>query len=355
MIEAAAMNKPTAISSNPVPLREQALDWFVRRNGVLPAAEEAAFQDWLRQDVTHQEAYRHWEQSAAEVDQVAPELRALLQRNLAYDKAMDAASGRSAGRYADAAPVRPGRRKALTLAGYAALSMTSGGLLWRHLAAQPVFEQSFATARGEQSEVPLPDGTVLRLDTATRIAVTYYRNRRELRLAEGQIMLAVQKDAERPFQVLSGAVNVTVVGTHFSVRNTPQQAGAEAVEVAVSEGKVKVDGAAASTVYLTAGQQLSADARGMLGAVQPVSQEQIGAWQHYHLRFLSRRLDQVLAEMARYRDWPLLVRDPQVAALQLTGVFDPRDVQTFQRVLPLSLPVRLVDAGDGRKEVVMRR
>lgn len=362
------MTKPTVPAINASPLREQARDWFVRRHGGMDAAAEAAFQLWLAADAAHPQAYAQWETTSAEVGRMPEEVRALLRRNLAYDQAMDAASARHAGRYTqaaapDARPTAaiPGRRRALVLGAYATLALTSGGLLWRHLQAQPVFAQSFETARGEQSDVPLPDGTALRLDTATRVEVAYYRDRRELRLAAGQVLLAVQKDAGRPFRVAAGPVKVTVVGTRFSVRHTPQQQGDPDVEVAVSQGRVRVEGMAAdgqargSAVYLGPGQQVSAGADGALGDVAPVSQEQVGAWRHYQLRFLNRRLDQVLAELSRYGAWPLVIRDPQVAALQLTGVFDPRDALTFQRVLPLSLPVRLVDAGGGRKEVVMRR
>lgn len=339
-------------------VRASALDWFVRRHGGEPAQGGAAaeFEAWLRADPAHGQAYARLERSSAQIDDIPPELRAALRRDLAYDKAMEAASARGAERLAApaaAAPGQPARRKALALGAYAVVALATGSLLWRHRQAQPLLAQSFETGRGEQSEVPLPDGSTLRLDTATRLEVTYYRDRRELKLLEGQVFLKVHKDADSPFQVRAGAVSVTVVGTQFSVRHTPRQAGADGVEVAVSEGKVKVEGVTA--IYLTAGQQVAGDRAGVLGGIATVSPEQATAWQHYQVRFLNRRLDQVLAELSRYRDWPLVIDDPEVAALQVSGVFDPRDVQTFQRVLPLSQPVRLVDLADGRKEVVLRR
>lgn len=272
-----------------------------------------------------------------------------------------------------AAPVaarpRP-RRKALALGAYALFALGSGAWWWHERQSRPVLAQAFGTGRGEQAEVPLPDGSTLRLDTATRVEVTYYRQRRELRLLAGQVYLAVHKDADRPFQVQAGAVQVTVVGTRFTMRHTPGQPGFDGVEVSVTEGRVRVEGApatvqpvsggtaaaaAAAAVDLSAGQQVSSDRHGVLGAVQAVSTLQATSWQSYQLRFSNRRLDQVLAELSRYGDWPLVIRDPRVAALQVSGVFDPRDVATFQRLLPLSLPVRLVDAGSGRKEVLLRQ
>lgn len=351
-----------SIASAP-PLREVALDWFVRRgNPAFSAQEEALFQTWLKSDSVHQEAFELCERHSREIDQIPPELRQLLQANLAYDTALEAASMRGAGRISastvTALPIKSGRRKALVFGSYASLAIASCWLGWHQWQTQPRYSQRFETQRGEQSEVALPDGTVLQLDTLTRLEVTYYHQRRELRLIDGQVLLAVQKDADRPFQVQSGPLLVTVVGTRFSVRYTPQQAGADGVDVAVSEGRVKVEAIGehrqTSVVYLNAGDQISSNAQGTLAAISQINPEQVGAWQQYRLRFIERRLDQVLAELSRYRDLALVIRDPVVAALQVTGVFDPRDLSTFQRVLPRSLPVRLVAIEDGRHEVRMR-
>lgn len=382
------MTKPAHSADHAAAIRAAALDWFVRCSGG-QAFDVAGFQTWLQADPAHATAYARWEHASARVDDIPADVRAALQRELAYDKAMDAASPRGADRtapvHAPTAGAAPslasasapasasaspragagaagtsgaGRRRALVLGASAVMTLSSGAWLWRHRQTQPLLVQAFETGRGEQAEVPLPDGTTLRLDSATRVEVSYYRQRRELKLLDGQLFLKVQKDADSPFQVLAGDVRVTVVGTQFSVRHTPRQAGADGVEVTVTEGKVKVEGATdagGAPVLLTAGQQVGADRNGVLAAVTPVEPAQVGAWRNYQLRFIDRRLDQVLAEMSRYRDWPLAIDDPEVAALQLTGVFDPRDVATFQRVLPLSLPVRLADAGAGRKLVVMRR
>lgn len=350
------------------PLREDALDWFVRRgNPAFTADDEAMFQAWLNADPAHIEAFALWQGQSGEIDAIPAELRQLLQRNLALDTALDAASTRGAGRIASpppppqAAPARPVRRRALLVGAYAGLAMASGWLGWRQWQSQPRYSQRFETQRGEQSEVVLPDGTVMQLDTQTQLEVVYYHQRRTLQLIDGQVLLAVSKDATRPFQVLSGPLQVTVVGTRFSVRHTPQQADADGVDVQVSEGRVRVEAigqsassAAGHALYLSAGDQVHSDGEGRLDAVSQISPEQVGAWQQYRVRFINRRLDQVLAELSRYRDLPLVINDPAVAALHVTGVFDPRDLVTFQHMLPLSLPVRLADLGDGRREVRLR-
>ena len=121
-----------------------------------------------------------------------------------------------------------------------------------------MFAGEFRTLRGQQKDVTLPDGSVLRLDTDTRIAVALYRERREVKLLGGQAMFQVHGDAARPFDVLAGPVRVTVVGTRFSVRHTPGILGADDIRVEVEEGCVRVAGVdgmtAAPAVELGAGQ-----------------------------------------------------------------------------------------------------
>ena len=324
----------------------QALDWFARRQRAFTAAEEAAFDTWLRADPAHRAALERWHGDWAGLDALPADGIAQLRRQLAADKAA-------------ADPASPTRRH--WLAGFAAiapraalatvaLSATGGGLLaWRHWQEQPLFASELRTLRGQQKDVTLPDGSVLRLDTDTRIAVALYRERREVTLLGGQAMFQVHGDAARPFDVLAGAVRVTVVGTRFSVRHTPGIGGADGVQVEVAEGRVRVAGidgtAAAPALELGAGQRVAADTQGRLGAIGQVAAAGIAPWRDGRLTFDNTPLAQVLAEFGRYGSTGLLVRDPAVAALRVTGTFDPHRLENFRRVLPRVLPVALREDG----------
>ncbi|MEO5736410.1 MAG: FecR domain-containing protein, partial [Variovorax sp.] len=197
-------------------IRSAALDWFVRRgSGRIDAAEETAFQAWLAADARHGAAFAHWQRDWGALDALPAEGLRMLRKRLSADKAAaHAASQRRAWwrGLADWAPQGALAAVLLTVAG-------GSYLAWSHWQ-QPLFAQSFATARGEQLDVALPDGSRLRLDTATRADVTLYRQRRELRLPEGQTVLQIKSDAGRPFDVLAGPLRITVVGTRFSVRYT---------------------------------------------------------------------------------------------------------------------------------------
>jgi transmembrane sensor len=332
-------------------LRQDVLEWFVRRNREeWQAADEREFQAWLVADARHRAAYRQWESRWAALDAISPETVATWRSGFAGSKG---------------APTRRGFLKPAFAVAAAGMAVGGGFLGWRHLQAQPVFEQAFATPRGQQLDLPLPDGSRLRLDTATRIEIRLFRDRREVTLLDGQAVFAVQSDTGRPFDVLAGPLRVRVVGTRFAVRYTPGIAGAEGARVSVEEGRVHVmrkdaerdaernaeKDAAKKGVFLTAGQQVESDALGALAAVSSVPGEGIAPWREHRLSFVDTPLSRALAELERYGNTGLVVKDPLVAALRLSGTFDPRDARTLRRALPSALPVRLKDAG-GVAEIV---
>ncbi len=350
-------------------LRRDVLDWFVRRQrSDWGMEDETAFQTWLAADASHCDAFAQWESHWKALDAIPADTRAMLRRNLQREKAPSTPGTaiQSLRRHPPMGSDNPRRRflvPAFAAVAAVAVMASSGFLAWNHWQAQPVFAQTYSTPRGKQVEVPLPDGSRLRLDTATRLEVAYYRQRREVKLLDGQAVFSVQADATRPFHVLAGPVDVMVVGTRFSVRYTPQVAEDPGVRVSVEEGEVRVaplgsafapagPGAREVGVYLTAGQQVVADTQGVLAPVMPVPGEDIAPWRNNRVSFVNTPLAQALAEFERYGSTGLQVRDPAVGALRLSGTFDPRDTQTLRRVLPGALPVRLQQAG-GVAEVVL--
>jgi len=368
-----AMSLPQNPSMNRQDIDDDALGWLIRRTGGgFGARDEATFQAWLEADDSHRSAYEREESQWSALDRLPTDGLDILRANLADDLASELAPAARLGQTATAnwQRGRPStcvgglaRRRyiatAFSAAVVALISGTSGFMAWNHWQAQPVFVQAFHTQRGQQLEVPLPDGSQLRLDTATRLEVSYYRDRREVQLSEGQAVFSVQSDAVRPFKVLAGPLRITVVGTRFSVRHTPAMAGADGVRVAVEKGRVKVerisaplaDNASATPLFLSAGQQIASDAQGLLEPVSPLSMAGMAPWRDNLVSFDNTRLDRVLAELERYGNTGLVVRDPAVANLRVTGTFNPTRLGNFASVLPKAAPVRLREVG-GVMEIV---
>ena len=352
---------PSFSPSDPPQLRRQALGWMVRRNDAgWTAQDEALFQHWLSADPRHAQMYAQCDGRWAQLDAMPADLVAGLRLKLEADKAQQAREMHTKPHRAQAS-----RRHFLFWPATSAVTMAAMGgvgyMAWQHLQAQPLSVQAYHTDRGQQQSIVLADGSRVRLDTATRIEVRMFRQRREVRLLDGQAMFDVQHDG-RPFHVLAASHRVTVVGTRFSVRYTPDIPGNDGVQVAVEEGKVRVaalhDTELDAGTYdlqagqlLTAGEQLQADRSGGAGDVISVSADGIAPWREQRVSFVDVPLSQALAELERYRPTGLVVHDAKVAALRLSGTFDPMMVSVLHKALPRVLPVRL-EARHGITEVL---
>ena len=246
----------------------------------------------------------------------------------------------------------PGFASLGTLAGMACVMALTVGVV-DYFRALPLDQGSWVTARGEQKRQVLPDGSVMTLDTATSVAMAYYRDRREIKLRQGQLMLAVAKDPQRPLHVLAGQSRVTVLGTRFSVRHVGRE-----LSVAVEEGKVAVrqyagDGKAADfqsrpqqLAILFAGQGIQVQG-GKLQPIARVAPQSVGLWRDGRLLFEGVSLSAALDEFERYGDTGLILQDSALGRLRLTGTFVANKPGQFAQLLPHVLPVRLEPLGYG--------
>ena len=244
-------------------------------------------------------------------------------------------------------------RPALAALGCTVALARAVGVGWHQWQQQPTFTSSHLTPRGQAKTITLPDGTALSLDADTQAQVTLYRDRREVRITQGQILFAVAPDSARPFHVLAGPARVTVGGTRFSVRYRATGMEAGSVQVAVQEGHVRVAGAqgAATPADLVAGQALSVSPAGVLGPVSAVAPGSIALWRKGLIRFENTPLADALAELERYGPTGLVVHDPAVAALRIDGSYQTSRPAEFARMLAQILPVTLVAGPDGQTEI----
>ncbi|MDQ8023667.1 MAG: FecR domain-containing protein [Moraxellaceae bacterium] len=381
------------------PLDLLAATWAVRRRDGLDAEGEAALQAWLASDPRHAAAFEDMDATFGEVQHLPDDDVAALKAGLrAPPSATDATTAQAA--LADvvprALPSAAGRAPRswldswldlqflfprLAAAAMLLLVLGGGWIGWRYWWQLPVHEQTYATARGQQLGVSLPDahgnadgeGSRLHLDTATRTEVRLYRDRREVLLQDGQALFAVHRDAQRPFHVRAGSLRITVLGTRFSVRHTRTGLEAGRTVVSVEEGRVRVtrvahervnegdvaddpatdDAGSGSSLELVAGQMVVADDAGNLGAVASIPSGAIAPWHKGRLSFDQTPLAEAIAEFERYGATGLVVRDPAVAALPVGGSYSLRQFQHFADTLPQVLPVRMVKRS-GSTEVVSR-
>jgi transmembrane sensor len=206
---------------------------------------------------------------------------------------------------------------------------------------------TFTAAPDQEAAFRLVDGSQLTLDRDSAVTVAFLPDRRRLRLVKGQAFFEVAHQAARPFTVAAGDREVTDLGTRFNVRLRPDE-----VRVVLVEGRLSVTepGSAAPSVVLVAGQQLTA-APGGRPTIAAADVQASTAWLHTPVTFRDETLDVVVAAINRQSPDQLVIRDPKVARLRITGVFRTGDAARFGGTLSQAYPIRIVRIGPGQLEI----
>lgn len=233
------------------------------------------------------------------------------------------------------------RRTLLGLLGLGGLAVLgpSFGYWWQQ---RLLGETLLASITGQMLSQELSDGSRVRLDADSRLAIRYYANRREALLERGAAFFAVVSDASRPFTVQAAGVRVTVLGTRFGV-----DLGPDAVTVQVESGRVGVttqDGA--EMLALEAGDELVVPLGGQAGAARRRVIERAAAWRQGELVFEHEPLGRVLDRLRRYTSRKLEV-DRASAAFLLSGHIRIDQAGQWLRSLPQVAPVFYETTSDG--------
>ena len=200
----------------------------------------------------------------------------------------------------------------------------------------------YSAKRGEIRLVQLGDGSMITLDTASAVAVQYHRRTRNVDLLAGRALFDVAKDKARPFVVTAGGLRVQAVGTSFVVR----KAEAHPPEVLVQEGLVDVgQDLAKAPIRVGANMRVVASTNAgpalSVTSVDPAAVTRELAWRQGMLAFEDVSLATVAEEFARYSDARIIITDPKLAAVTITGLFAANNPFGFARAAALSLGLSL--------------
>ncbi|RON38120.1 peptide ABC transporter substrate-binding protein [Pseudomonas frederiksbergensis] len=311
-------------------VRDEAARWFVRlQEPAVDVEEHRRFEVWLHEHPQHRDEFQLLQGLWTAADLLpAKRLQALC----------------------EAAPERRKRRPLVRYAVAASVLAVALGLgLFSGLNHPATYTAEFSTALGERQHVALPDGSMIDLNSRSRVQVRFEKHRRGIELTEGEAMFSVEHDISRPFVVETGNGQVTVTGTRFDVRRDLTQ-----TKVAVEQGTVKVQGYGADFINLTAGLGTHIDAKGKVAAAYTVNPQELMAWRSGKLVFNNASLVEVAAEVSRYREKPLTVGNDKVGNLRLTSVFNSDNTDALLKALPSILPVAVRTLSDGSQEIIAR-
>lgn len=211
----------------------------------------------------------------------------------------------------------------------------------------------YETGPGQRLNVRLDDGSKLELKEQTTVDIAYVDGQRLVRLTRGEALFDVKHDANHPFRVAAGGRVVSDLGTRFNIRvqggETRVRLDEGSLGVTIGDDPHRVVG---TPKILVPGQELVAragrtdDIIANLLAVSDWGSREI-------VQFDNVTLAQAVAQLNQRAQTKLVINDPKVAALRISGSF-PGDSAVFAETLTLLYPVRLVRLPDGRTEIAMR-
>lgn len=293
--------------------RRQAARWLARLLGEPSEADLKAFRRWHDADAAHADAFARASSGY--------EVSAILRRSELFGPD-------EAGRLL----TRPSRQAGYALAASVAAVLAVSAIVVLgsppRLSAPEARILVFTTEVGEIRSIELSDGTQMTLDTASSVRVEFLRDLRQVSLARGRARFKVAGDDARPFVVDAGPHRI-VGGATFDVTMDEAGATVRAIEGSVSvEQRKAVPGKA--PVRLRAGEAVRILPNGRLAAPDR-SSGRGDLWPTGRLEFDNAPLGAVLTEANRYASSRVVLADPALADLRLTGTFRAGDTEGLAR------------------------
>lgn len=194
--------------------------------------------------------------------------------------------------------------------------------------------KTYATSVGEIRSITLEDGSVIELNTRSRLRARFTVSARRLQLLAGEAIFNVARDPQRPFRVSTGSTEIVAVGTQFNV-----DAHDSSTVVTVLEGRVRVTNNADIPSPIDRQIELARGEQAVIAKHRPpmriaaADTAKATAWTERRLFFEGATLADVAAEFARYNDRVIRINGDVLAAKRITGVFNSTDQSTFVEFL----------------------
>jgi ferric-dicitrate binding protein FerR (iron transport regulator) len=204
------------------------------------------------------------------------------------------------------------------------------------------FVNEVVTKRGSKSSIKLPDGTIVRLNTDSRLTYLNFTagKNREVTLI-GEAYFDVAHDSSRPFIIHTGKINIKVLGTSFNVRNYPQD---KELETSLIKGKIEVslDSRPEDIITLKPTEKLiiakeqdelaaatkvtnNIDNKVVLTSITYLRHDSLVAetsWLNDKMVFVNQPLDKIAIELERKYAITINFKDEKVKKYRYTGVFE---------------------------------
>jgi transmembrane sensor len=210
-------------------------------------------------------------------------------------------------------------------------------------------ESAYVTHTGEKKSIRFPDGSVAFLNTKSELRWIGTGDERRVELVAGEALFEVVHDPAHPFVVVLDNSEIRVLGTRFNVYRKPSGD----TTVTTIEGTVQVVGFAKGSAEpawkrtISANQEVGFRPIGLVSEVHPTEAQDAVLWRSDMYRFQNKSVKDVLDELSRYTDQTIVIRDPDISNMLVSGSFRTRSATEALSMLKTVAPIEVREKNGG--------
>lgn len=182
--------------------------------------------------------------------------------------------------------------------------------------------QDYMTAVGEFKTIELKDGSVIELNTNSKISIAYSEQTRNIELVKGEAYFEVAKNKNAPFVVTTRDASVTALGTAFNIHSSSKSS-----HVIVTEGVVAVEETSNQALkgeraIVKAGHSINVDKKTGINSVSAtLPQDSDIPWRKRTLILENIPLNTALEKLNRYLKVPVDNSHQSLGTKMVSGTF----------------------------------
>lgn len=202
----------------------------------------------------------------------------------------------------------------------------------------PAQQYTVVADRGQKSVVDLPDGSRVRLNSASRITYSSDFNRKDRNISlEGEAFFEVAKNKKIPFIVTADKVTVKAVGTRFNVMAYRDRG--EIVTTLV-EGEVITAAGPAADTLLPRRQSHYSRTTGLMTTTDAPNEEHLVPWTANEILLADESLADVAGILEKMYDVNIIFADEEIKGYSYTGLIRNNSLMNVLDLITGTSPVK---------------
>jgi len=311
------------------------LDSFIRKD--ISREDEKILMEWFRTGDAQDEIYSHYEDQWHNASsELSPDIQMRMFENLHNKINEDKLSGNENNR-----KKKPSVISKVVRYVAAACLLLLVGVGSYFVAEKTLFstkEFIVSVDKGQKANLTLPDGTLVWLNSASRIKYDNSYNNRERRIIlEGEAYFEVAKDKDKRFVITANNIDVEALGTSFNVKSYLSE---KDITVTLVEGKLRVSDEMSET-YMRPNERVTYNKQtGVFDKKNTYDVSNIAAWRDNELAFYGETLEEIGAVLSRIYNIDIVFTSESAKRYSFSGVIRNNSLGNVLEIIGMTAPIK---------------